>query len=74
MALSVEASELVEIFQWLTEEESKNLGAENKQRAAHELADIFLYTLLSCDKLGINLQAAVEEKISVNELRFSKNN
>ena len=45
MALSVESSELVEIFQWLTEEQSNNLDDSKKQHAKEEVADIAIYLL-----------------------------
>ena len=45
MALSVEVSELVEIFQWLKQEESKNLSLEDVQSVKEELADIFIYLI-----------------------------
>ncbi len=70
MALSVEASELVEIFQWLTEDESRSLDVEKKQAAAYELADILMYTLLCADRMGIDLMEKTKEKIEINEKRF----
>ena len=45
LALSVEASELVECFQWLTEEQSKNLSPEQYQAAVDEMADVQIYLL-----------------------------
>jgi len=72
MALSVEASELVEIFQWKTEEQSKHLSEEELERTKFELADIFMYTLLACEKLNIDLEDATREKIQLNETRFPK--
>lgn len=70
MALSVEASELTEIFQWLTEEESKQLGDESRKRAGMELADIFMYTLMLCERMDIDLELATKQKIKLNETRF----
>lgn len=66
MALSVEASELVEIFQWLTEEQSHNLDAKQLQHAKEEIADITIYILNLCRKLNIDLESAVLEKIDKN--------
>ena len=70
MALSVEVSELVEIFQWLTPEQSSNLN--NKQMAAtqEEVADIAIYLLRLCDVLGINLTNVVEDKIKLNTEKY----
>ena len=70
MALSVEASELVEIFQWLTEEESKSLPAEKLKHAGEELADIFFYTLRLCQKLDVDLMAAAAAKANKNEAKY----
>ena len=59
MALSVEAAELLEIFQWLTSEESTSLTPEQHQEASEELADILIYLLRIAQKLDINLEEAV---------------
>jgi NTP pyrophosphatase (non-canonical NTP hydrolase) len=71
MALSVESSELVEIYQWLSEEESNNKTEQTiKKRAEEELADIFIYLLRIVDKLDINLQKAVEDKLEQNAEKY----
>lgn len=70
MALSVEASELVEIFQWLTEEQSYNLNNEMKQHAKEEVADIAIYLLRVCMKLDIDLEEAILEKMEKNEVKY----
>lgn len=70
MALSVEASELVEIFQWLTEEQSYSLTDEQRQQAEHEMADIFLYLLRMADRVDIDLVDAANKKILINEERY----
>lgn len=70
MALSGEAGELAEIFQWLTEEESKSLTLKQKQRAEEEMADIFLYLLRLSDKLNIDLLDAANRKIEVNRTKY----
>ena len=71
MALSVEASELVEIFQWLTEEESYTLNDSKKQHTKEEIADIAIYLLRICMKLDINLEEAILEKMKKNEEKYS---
>ena len=53
-ALSIEAAELLEPFQWLTDEQSRNLPADKLEQVAEELADVLLYTLQLADKLGID--------------------
>jgi len=70
MALSVEAGELVEEFQWLTEEQSQMLDAKRRERVRLELADVFIYLLRISDRLGIDLIAAADAKIELNEQRY----
>lgn len=70
MALSGEAGELVEVFQWLTEEESKSLSSKQKKRAEEEMADVFLYLLRLSDKLDIDLLDAASRKIEVNRTKY----
>lgn len=69
-ALSVEASELLEHFQWLTEAQSQSLAPEKKQEVAAEAADVFLYLLQLCDKLGIDLIAAAQVKMRGNADKY----
>ena len=58
MALSVEAAELLEVFQWLTEEQSRNLDAAAQAAASDEIADVLLYLVRLADELGIDPVAA----------------
>ena len=69
-ALSVEASELLEHFQWLTEAQSQSLARDKQQEVAAEAADVFLYLLQLCDKLGIDLIAAAKAKMLVNAEKY----
>ena len=69
-ALSAESGELLENFQWLTDEQSRNLSEDRKQAVAMEVADVLLYLLRLCDELGIDPLRAAEEKIALNELRY----
>ncbi|QSY52310.1 MULTISPECIES: nucleotide pyrophosphohydrolase [Streptomyces] len=71
-ALSVEASELVEIFQWLTPEQSARVMKEPETagRVEDEVADVLAYLLQFCDVLGIDVLTALSAKIDRNELRF----
>ncbi|MEV7866521.1 nucleotide pyrophosphohydrolase [Streptomyces sp. NPDC088124] len=71
-ALSVEASELLEIFQWLTPEESARVMAdpESAHRVRDEVADVLAYLLQFCAVLGVDPLAALAEKVERNELRF----
>ena len=70
MALSVEVAELVEHFQWLTEESSKNLKANTLDEVADEIADVQLYLIRLADKLGVDIPKAVEQKIKKNEEKY----
>ena len=70
MALSVEASELVEIFQWLDLEQSENLSPEKKEHAKQEIADIAVYLIRMCMGFDINLEEAIVEKMKLNEKKY----
>lgn len=70
MALAVEASEIMEIFQWLTQEQSRNLPAEKMAELRDELADVTIYLIRLADKLGVDLFSAAEAKISRNEEKY----
>ena len=70
MALSVEVSELVEHFQWLTEEESLNLDENKKAEVGEEIADIQLYLIRLADRLNIDILEEVKAKTKKNEGRF----
>ena len=70
MALSGEVGELTEIFQWLSEEESKNLSDKDLQSAKEEIADIFIYLLRLSTKLNIDLEEAVNEKLEINATKY----
>jgi NTP pyrophosphatase (non-canonical NTP hydrolase) len=70
MALSVEAAELVELFQWLTEAESAALDAEKRKRAAEELADVLVYLVRIADRLDIDLLQAAAEKLERNAVKY----
>lgn len=71
MALSVESSELVEIYQWISEAESNDLSnTKVLTRAEEEVADIFIYLLRITDKLNINLETAVFKKMELNALKY----
>ena len=71
-ALSVEAGELVEIFQWMTPEESDAAmeDEETAHRVEDEVADVLAYLLQFCEVLGIDALAALAAKIERNEKRF----
>ena len=70
MALSVEAAELLEIFQWLTEEQSRILTPEAQAAAGEEIADVLLYLIRLGDQLGIDPVAAAQRKMVANERKY----
>jgi dCTP diphosphatase len=70
MALSVEASELLEEFQWLTEEQSRVLDAERRERVRLEMADVLIYLLRLAGKLDVDLARAATDKIALNERKY----
>ena len=69
-AMSVEASEVLEHFQWLTEEQSRSLGPDKKEEVAMELADVFLYLVRLSDRLGVDLLHSAERKMKVNAKNY----
>src|ERR671921_2359306 len=66
MALSVEASEIVEHFQWLTEEQSQNLPPEKLAEVREEIGDVMIYLAELADKLGIDPVEAAKAKVEIN--------
>ncbi|NEV63743.1 nucleotide pyrophosphohydrolase [Thiorhodococcus minor] len=70
MALAGEAGELLEHFQWLTEAQSAALDDAKRREVAHEMADILNYLVRLSERLGIDLLAAADEKIAINERRY----
>jgi dCTP diphosphatase len=70
MALSVEVSELLENFQWLTEEQSYTLDQQQRAAVVDEIADVQMYLARLADKLDINIGEAIEQKIVKNEAKY----
>lgn len=69
-ALAVEAAELLEPFQWLTEEQSRALPPETWAAVEEELADVLLYLVRLADKLDVDLAAAARAKIVKNGVKY----
>jgi dCTP diphosphatase len=69
-ALSVEAAELLEQFQWLTEAQSGTLYAAKLEAVRHEIADVFLYLLQLADRLNVDLAEAAREKLELNAQKY----
>jgi len=73
MALSVEAAELVEIFQWSTEDESRAImDTDEADHVRQELADITIYLVQLCNAMNIDLDAAVEAKLAMNARKYPR--
>jgi dCTP diphosphatase len=69
-ALSVEAAELLEHFQWLHTGVAEELGPERLVQVRHEMADVLVYLVRLADKLDVDLGAAVEEKMVLNRAKY----
>lgn len=70
MALTVEAAELQEHFQWLTEAQSRDVDAGRKTEIALEMADVFIYLLQLSNQLDVDLLAAAREKMALNAKKY----
>lgn len=70
MALSVEASELVEKFQWLTEQQSYELSDKRKKEVEEEIGDILIYLIRIADQLDVDLIKAATEKLKQNAEKY----
>jgi NTP pyrophosphatase (non-canonical NTP hydrolase) len=74
MALSVEVSELIEIFQWLTPEQAEEImDSSQSDHVKEEVADVMIYLLRLADKLDIDLESAVNDKIVQNGEKYPVN-
>jgi dCTP diphosphatase len=69
-ALSVEAAELLEPFQWLSEEQSRSLSSDKRESVRKELADVLIYLIRLADKLDIDLLQAARDKIEENAAKY----
>ena len=70
MALSVEAAELMEHFQWLSQAESADLAPAKKREVAAEMADVFIYLLRMAEQLEVDLIEAAERKMDENAEKY----
>lgn len=70
MALSVEASELLEPFQWLTAEQSQNLSPAQHEAVRQEIADVLIYLTRLADLLDIDLLEAAADKLVINASKY----
>ena len=70
MALSGEAGELLEHFQWLTEAQSAALAPDKHEAVAQEMADILIYLIRLAERLDIDLVEAAHRKVAINRQRY----
>jgi dCTP diphosphatase len=70
MALTVEAGELMEHFQWMETEASRNPSADMREKIQEEMADVLIYLLRLADELDMDLEEAAHEKINRNAEKY----
>lgn len=70
ISVSLEASELLELFQWRTPEE----GTENIERVKEELADVLIYSYMMADNLGLDIDQIIAEKVKKNAEKYPVDN
>ena len=70
MAASVEMGELMEVIQWLSEEEMQNLTADRKSQMADEIADTMNNLVMLSDVLQLNISEAIDQKIAKNAIKY----
>ena len=70
MALAGEAGELLEHFQWLSEEQSYQLDDAKREAVAMEMADILIFLIRCAERLDIDLVQSAWKKIAINEMRY----
>ncbi|HMM46949.1 MAG TPA: nucleotide pyrophosphohydrolase [Thiobacillaceae bacterium] len=69
-ALAVEAAELLEPFQWLTDEQSLQLGTARREAVRQEIADVLIYLVRLADLLEIDLLDAASDKLAINAFKY----
>jgi NTP pyrophosphatase (non-canonical NTP hydrolase) len=72
MSISIEAAELMEIFQWLSTEEAWNIDKNSKMftHLKEELADVMIYCLSLANQLGIDVSKAIDDKLEKNAIKY----
>ena len=73
MALSVEVGEIVEHFQWMSEEESYKLNSDKLEKVTEEIGDVLIYLVMFADKFGIDPIQAAKDKIEKNRKNYPAN-
>ena len=70
MALAIEAGELMEHFQWISQQASRELDSEKMDEVGQELSDVFCYTIALANELGIDLATAFKNKMKLNREKY----
>jgi len=70
MSVSIEAAELLELFQWRSTEQSTRFVQENREMVADEMADVAIYLLELADVAGIDLAKAIDAKLVKNAIKY----
>jgi len=70
MAMSVEMAELMEHFEWMTEQQSLSLDADTKEAVSLEMADVMIYLVRMADRCGVDLNDAVQAKLTINAKKY----
>jgi dCTP diphosphatase len=70
VSISIEAAELLELFQWMSGEEATRYAGENRERVSEEIADVAIYLIELADITGIDLAHAIEAKLEKNAKKY----
>jgi len=70
VSISIEAAELLELFQWMSGEESARFAAQNQERVSEEIADVAIYLIELADITGIDLVKAIDAKLEKNAKKY----
>ena len=70
VSISIEAAELLELFQWKAADESARFAAENRERVSEEIADVAIYLVELADITGIDLAKAIDAKLEKNARKY----
>ncbi|MGI6443942.1 MAG: nucleotide pyrophosphohydrolase [Candidatus Dojkabacteria bacterium] len=70
MSINIEASELMELYQWLDMEQSKEFSKTNKKEIEDEVADIFNYLILFANDLDIDLIKVTDRKLKETKKKY----
>ena len=69
-SISIEAAELLELFQWLTPDQARQQATDKRERVSEEIADVAIYLIELADITGIDLAQAIEAKLEKNAAKY----